>query len=328
MSISAKPSVTSRDPAKSKRIAIDHHLLEDRILKYQKAIKDGDNSEREIRYAQIVEIYKPQKYLKYWSRKYLFLFDSEEDFRADFIQIFCAAISAWVPANQRAKSRYGGRGLFQNYFWGSLSHSYINKLKANMAAKRNHSQKCPICDTWCNTLSTHLIESHSFILFDWLASTGYDIDNMSSCPFCKSFRTPVKARIETLSAEDKFKIINANLRKHLLNMHSHLLFDRFHELHPSSPTISNNKTASIYQNKPGEEEDEINLYDSVPSLGGELEALITQDLSPIQKKIIDNILNGKHNPKFSAKKFNCTQEEYDDAMQGLQNAMTIAGFQV
>jgi hypothetical protein len=312
---------------KSKRVSVDHKLLEDRIIQYQAALKAGDLGERERRFNQISEIYNPRKYLKYWSRKYLFLFDTEDDFESDFMQVFCASLSAWMPAEQRAESRYGGKGLFQNYFWGSLSHSYINKLKASMAAKRNQSQKCPICDSWCSTLSTHLIENHDYILFDWLAGAGYEIDTMTSCPFCKSFRTPITAREESMSEEEKFTITNDKLKKHLLHMHSHLLFERFHDLHPECQTIASNKTASIYQSKAGEEDEEVSVYDTMPATGG-IDGLLSQNLSDLQKQMIEQILNGKSALKYNAKVFQCTEDEYADALSGLQNAMMIAGFEV
>ena len=112
-------------------------MLEELILKYQKAARENSSNDQEALFRRICDLYQPLSYIQKWYPKYQHLCDSEDDFKQDFMRVFCATLIAWKPRNERKVSRYGGKGDFKNFFWGALSHSYINGVKSEAAGKRN-----------------------------------------------------------------------------------------------------------------------------------------------------------------------------------------------
>lgn len=284
-------------------------MLEDLIVRYQNSIKDGRPVEQEELFERICEMYQPLSYIPKWYPKYQHLCDSEDDFKQDFMRVFCATLVAWKPRHERKASRYGGKGDFKNFFWGALSHSYINGVKSEAAGKRNIPQMCPICNEWCQPLSTHVLEKHVHLMWDKLKSLGYDITTMTKCPLCKSYKPP-KTDVDP----------SEHLRRHLVSMHSSLIFEHFHELHPDYVTVSA-KPMSVYGD--GSDGEEVSAYDTTTATPG-IDALLTQNLTPLQRRLVENILNGATSLKYSPS-YDCTEDEFLDAVEGLQDALVVSG---
>jgi hypothetical protein len=296
----------------------DHAELESAILAYQKSLVDKDSSSQEKHFKNICEIYKPQEYIPKWYSHYKHLYDSPEDFEQDYMRVFCTTLSAWKPRHLRKPSRYGGKGHFQNFFWGALSHSYINGVKSEAAAKRNLQQQCPICGDWCNPLSTHLLNHHIDLLWNRLIEMGYVITELTNCPFCRSFKLPKQQSMSDEEYKDK---ITTALRKHMVSMHSSVLFETFHEKYPDHVTVSA-KSVSVYIHDSNNEE-EANAYDSFESKAG-IDSLMSLNLTPLQIVIIGKILNdGMLNINHS--QCDCTEDEFQEALSGLQDALVISG---
>ena len=51
------------------------------------------------------------------------------------------------------------------------------------------------------------------------------------------------------------------------------------------------------------------------------------DLNEIENKILSNILNGSTSLKFDAALYNCSIEEFNDAIDGLKDKMSLAGLE-
>jgi hypothetical protein len=315
-------TITGRRKSQGK-ITYDHAVLEEAILDYQGALQAGDRDRQTDAYERICRIYRPQDYISKWYPHYKHLFDSEEDFRQDYMRVFCTTLAAWKPRHLRKPSRYGGKGHFQNFFWGALSHAYINGVKSEAAAKRNLSQRCPLCGEWCNPLSTHLLSHHSELLWQHIEDIGYNLRELRGCPFCQSFKVPKKGEAET---EDAYTDrLEALLKKHTLSMHSSVLFEYFHDRYPDYVTVSA-RPVSIYGFDPGSG-DESNAYEGVASRPGMTE-LMALDLSEVQLRIIERILNGVGAEQVSYHAdFGCSEEEFEEELEGLKVALVIAGLE-
>lgn len=297
----------------------DHAELESEILAYQQSLVDKNTISQESHFQNICEIYKPREYIPKWYAHYKHLYDSLEDFEQDYMRVFCTTLAAWKPRHLRKPSRYGGKGHFQNFFWGALSHAYINGVKSEAAAKRNLQQQCPLCDEWCNPLSTHLLNNHVDLLWDRLKEMGYSVYELTGCPFCRSFKTPKRQNLS--EAEHKEKITSM-LKKHMISMHSSVLFETFHDKFPEHLTVSA-KPVSVYIHDSDNEED-ANAYDGFESKPS-IDNLLSLNLSPLQRLIIDRILNdGLTNLHYDAS-YECDEKEFQDALCGLQDALVIAG---
>lgn len=297
----------------------DHAELESEILAYQKSLINGDSLSQEQHFKNICRIYKPQEYIPKWYAHYKHLYDSLEDFEQDYMRVFCTTLAAWKPRHLRKPSRYGGKGHFQNFFWGALSHSYINGVKSEAAAKRNLQQQCPICGDWCNPLSTHLLNNHIDLLWERLGEMGYAMSELTGCPFCRSFKLPKKQNLTESEYREK---VTETLKKHMSSMHSSVLFETFHEKFPEHLTVSA-KAVSIYIHDSDNEEDS-NAYDNFESKQG-FDNLMALNLSPLQMVIIERILNDGLLHLHYDSNYECTEEEFNDALNGLQDALVIAG---
>lgn len=298
------------DEEKSKR----NSDLEKAILEYQSALQSNDGDLVNDAYEKICRLYDPLAYVNVWFRKYRYLFDTKEDFVQDFLRIFCTALSAWKPRHLRKQSRYNGTGDFKNFFWGALQHSYINQVKGEAAAKRSIAQRCPICEEWCNTLSTHVYERHQDLLFDKLVANGYKVDELSTCPFCKSFHVP-RGLTDPLQ-------VNQALRKHLVSKHSSLLFERFHELYPEHITVAARPISATVHDDSTDEEGQI--FDSVAS-SASIDDLYELGLDDIMNQIVDGVLDGNLEVVYDPDRYGCTEEEFDDALTQLRSKMLICG---
>jgi len=286
--------------------------LEEAVLKYQKVAEKGNSIEIESAYKYIVSLYNPLDFYHEWYDKYKYLFDSQEDFVADYLRVFATVLLGWKPRNQRKQSRYDGSGEFKNYFIGSLYHNYINLVKSDQAAKRNLTKQCPICFDWVNPISTHLITCHSNLLWECLNDMGIDLDSLTTCPLCTNFKI-------AKSNTDRNKVTQL-LKAHFISKHTSLLFNRFNDLYPEVSTISP-KITSVYQEDNSEEFDVYELTESKDSL---INKLLLLDLDHLQKTIIEQILNGDTNLVYKPDKYKCTKDEWESAMENLKE--TIGGY--
>ena len=286
--------------------------LELAIIRYQNALIEKDKQSMNDSYKKICEIYKPQLYLQTWFKKYGWLYDSMDDFTQEYLDVFCKVLKEWKPKEQRGKSRYNGQGHFKNYFWGSLSHRFSNAVKKDSAAKRNISSMCPLCSEYVNVLSTHLIENHHSILWDKLSELGVNANTIITCPCCKSF----KVKKNDLTA-------NEQVRHHLLKSHTNLIFEKFKDDYPDHVTISPRITSIFIESD--NDDDNICLYDVTPKSNNKLDYLLQQNLSDIQVKIVEKILNGSTNIKKYYLELQCSEDEFNDALDGLKDALMISG---
>jgi len=305
--------------------------LEYAILKYQKSLTTNNNQLIDRCYKDICKLYPPLMHMQEWWNQYHYLYDSQEDFTQDYIRIFCNVLSNWKPRNVRKKSRYVGSGEFKNYFIGALQHNYINLVKADNAGKRNPSQKCPICEKWVNPLSTHILNHHGHILWDHLEAIKIIISEITHCPFCKSHKMP--RTFECLDeCEDKVadgcdickKIITITaLKKHFLSKHSTMLFQKFNELYPNYQTISP-RALSVYMSE--EDDDENCYYDQVQD-NNRLDNLMKYSMSDLETKIINFALNGTKDIKYDSKLYNCSLDEFQEALENIKNKMALVGLE-
>lgn len=289
--------------------------LESAVMIYQKKITDGDKHGVEESYKKIVSIYNPMDFYHTWYEQYKYLFDSHEDFLADYIKVFATVLIGWTPRNKRKKSRYEGSGEFKNYFIGSLYHNYVNLIKADQAAKRNLTKQCPICDEWVNPISTHLINNHQELLWDYIENMQIDIDSLVSCPFCSNFKI-------TKNNTDKPKVTEL-IKKHFLSKHSSLLFNRFSELYPGVQTISP-KSISVHIETGM---DEVDAYEITRNNESMISRLYLMDLSETQKNIVEQIMNGDIDLVYKPEKYKCTKDEWEKEIEGLREVISICEYE-
>jgi hypothetical protein len=289
--------------------------LEEAVLKYQDVSKTGDRNEIELAYKKITTLYNPLDFYHSWYDQYYYLFDSQEDFVADYLRVFATVLLGWKPRNQRAKSRYEGSGEFKNYFIGSLYHNYINMVKSDQAAKRNITKQCPICSEWVNPISTHLIVDHSHILWQYLEEMDIDIESLSSCPLCTNFKV-------AKNNNDARKITEL-LKAHFISKHTSLLFNKFNEMYPEISTISPKITSTSVHD--GDEE--LDLYEVVEEKNNLLSKLHFLNLTDVQKNAIEQILNGDTTLVYKPEKYKCTKEQWEVEMESLRETISIYGYE-
>lgn len=289
--------------------------LEEAVLNYQLVAKSKKNEDINDAYIKIINLYNPLDFHGAWYDQYKYLYDSQDDFVADYLRVFVTVLLGWKPRSERRKSRYEGSGEFKNYFIGSLYHNFINMVKSDQAAKRNLTKQCPICDEWVNPISTHLISCHSSILWNYLEEMNIDIDSLGSCPFCTNFKI-------SKSATDKNKIIQL-LKAHFISKHTSLLFHKFNEMYPAISTISPRIVSSFIE----ENDDELDIYDITEEKNNIVTKLYMMNLNDTERSIVDQILNGEQTPIYKEDKHKCTKDEWDDAMESLKGAMQICGYE-
>lgn len=300
--------------------------LEIFILQYQNAIKENNSFDVNDVYDKICNIYTPSNYSNVWWRKYGYLFEEKDDFEQEYLRIFCRVLKEWRPRESRGKSRYGGKGYFQNFFYGSLSHHFTNMVKSLSSNKRNVATRCPICEQWCNTLSTHLREHHADLLWQHLASFGKNVNEITSCPFCKTYKPLKKIECEhgKTPCECCAKLANTeNIKKHLMSKHSNYLFEKFHDIFPHHSTISS-KPMSVHLHD--EENEESSLYDVIET-NDNFDNLLSLNLSEVQHKIISKVLGGSSSIKYDASLYKCSQQEFQKEFEELKTAMMLCGLE-
>jgi len=289
--------------------------LEEAVLNYQKVSKSSDKNEIEWAYKKITNLYNPLDFYHNWYDQYYYLFDSQEDFVADYLRVFATVLLGWKPRNQRSKSRYEGSGEFKNYFIGSLYHNYINMVKSDQAAKRNVTKQCPICEDWVNPISTHLITCHSNLLWQYLEEMDIDIESLSSCPLCANFKVA--------KTNNDPKKITELLKAHFISKHTSLLFNKFNEMYPEISTISPKITSTSIS----ENDEELDLYEVVEEKDSLLNKLHLLNLTDLQKSVIEQILNGeKTDLAYKPEKYKCTKEQWETEMESLKETISIYGY--
>jgi hypothetical protein len=290
----------------------EQEYLECQIMKYQKAIEDQQFTYADEIYDKICKIYKPGQFISTWQRQYLYLYDSPEDFTQDYMRVFIQTLRKWKPKESRGVSRYNGTGSFKNYFWGSLTHNYVNLIKSvEGAAKRNTTMRCPECNEWHNPLSTHIIKCHPNLLWDKLRKTGVNVNELTTCPFCKNNIYRGKSELP----------YNELIQKHILSKHLHMLFEAFNDKYPSVHSGSVKHTGIDIA---PENEDSFTVYDVTPAPSSLLDKIMSSNLTPIQQLIIENIIS-KKNPvvKYSKKEYNCSEGDFNNAMDELQDKIVL-----
>lgn len=323
--------------ANDKNNSIVQENLEFAILKYQDSLASRNKDLMEKCYRNICKLYPPLLHSQEWWNQYHYLFDSREDFEADYIRVFCRVLEKWKPKNKRSKSRYNGTGEFKNYFIGALQHNYINYVKHDNAAKRNPTQKCPICYKWVSPLSTHVMKCHSDLMWEHMSEQGHHVEKLDKCPFCKSHKMPrtyncaencpqnVSGGCEKCISDKKIDV----LKKHLISKHSSLLFQKFNKLYPNHPTVSP-RALSVYMTDQTDLEDNC-YYDQIEEIQT-LGDLYNIDISDLEKKIIEKVMktpvrDDQIKVEFDAKWYKCSQDEFLKALDSLRNKMTIVGLE-
>jgi len=289
---------------------IEEEYFETKILEYQESVNNNNISLSNELFRKICNIYKPEKYINTWQKQYQYLYDSPEDFKQEYMKIFITTLKKWKPRDLRNKSRYNGVGSFKNYFWGSLSHNFINVVKAvEGSAKRNISTRCPECNEWHNPISSHIIKNHTSVLWEKLNNDGIMINVICECPFCSNN-----------IYKGTTKITNNDLvKKHIISKHLPLLFEAFSEKHPDF-VHHNTKHFSVDL----EGEDSTNIYDITPSSETLISKLVNSNLSEIQKIMIDHIFS-KQNAAFiySAKLYKCEECVFNEELEDLKEKIHI-----
>ena len=305
--------------------------LEKSILRYQDSLLTGNKWKIDRSYKEVCKLYPPYLHMQEWWSQYHYLYDSQEDFASDYIKIFCNVLSNWKPRSTRKQSRYGGSGEFKNYFIGALQHNYINLVKADNAGKRNPTQKCPICEKWVNPLSTHILNHHHHILWDHLKNTGIILEELERCPFCKNHKMPrsYDCSEECTSKQDgacescMIEKRTAVIKKHILSKHSSMLFQKFNELYPNYQTISP-RAMSVYMSE--DDDDENCYYDHVEDKN-KIQNLMRFSMSEIEFKIINSALSGTKDIKYDPKVYNCTLNEFQEALENVKDKMALVGLE-
>jgi hypothetical protein len=254
-------------------------------------------------------------------KRYVYLYDTTDDFVQDYLRIFCTSLISWKPKHLRKKSKYNGTGDFKNYFWSSLQNNYINMVKAGNSGKRSIASKCPLCEQWCASLSTHLIQHHVEFLWSLIVNAGFNFDQSLKCPFCQVWKLPRK-----FVALDDMQAVLERLKRHIVSKHSNYLFDYFREEFPGYIPNSASKPMSIYLSDQ-DDEVESNLYEMTDS-NTKIEDLYNSGLTDIQQGIIYKIFNDRTRDLsvvYDAKLYNCTEEEFESELEDLKQKLFLCG---
>jgi predicted transcriptional regulator len=301
----------------------EQEKLEKAIIKYQESIKMGDSSFIEKTYSEVYKIYPAMNFAYIWFKKYYYLYDSKEDFDQDYLRIFCTSLVSWKPKGLRKKSLYNGSGQFKNYFWSSLQNNYINMVKAENSGKRNLSLKCPVCDEWCNSLSTHIIKKHDDLLWDVIKKNGFTFNGGNKCPFCKTYK--IIKRYQNVVDEE---VLISRLKKHILSMHSKFLFEEFKEQYPEYINLSS-KPISVYVSNEQNDDGEVSIYDLIQQ-DSKIKDLYNSGLSGIQQTILNNVLNGnikKVSISYDPKLYKCTLDDFQKELNNLKDKLFLCGIE-
>jgi hypothetical protein len=196
-------------------------------------------------------------------------------------------------------------------------------VKAENSGKRSIASRCPLCEEWCASLSTHLIQHHDEFLWNLMIKSGFEFDGLDKCPFCISWK--ISPKLVSATDED---IIKEKLKKHILSMHSNYLFEYFKEEYPGYITSQTSKPSSVYMSCDSEDNNELNMYDTVGRSGSRIEDLYSSGLTEIQEQIISKIFNerGKNlSVVYDSKLYNCKEEEFQLELDDLKQKLFLCG---
>lgn len=300
--------------------------LEKAILGYQKALEDNCSRDIEKYFSEICNIYPPLDFVKVWFKKYKHFYDTKEDFEQDYLYVFLKALRKWQPRDKRPESRYNGTGEFKNYFWSNLNNYYTNIVKFQAAGIRNIAVICPICNKYTQTLSTHLLNEHSHILWEHLNLMGYNINEITKCPLCKSHKVPQIVNPKFAHLDNALFITqNDAIKKHLLSKHSPLLFEKFNDMFPEHDTLNVKPVSNFVTDESGESE--VNVYDTVIH-NDPVSKLWSTNLSDVQRQILEMVLVNKNKKIiYSPDLYNCSSEQFENEIFDLKNKMFICGIE-
>ena len=323
----ATEAVKKTKKARPSKNAQIQERLEDYITRYQLAYQSQDYSVANDVYDDIVALYQPLSFTNVWYDKVSHLYDSKDDFDSEYLDVFLKCLREWKPRHERQESKFNGKGEFKNYFWSALRYFFINAVKGEAICRKNTMRQCPICGKWCSPISTHLLKVHHELLWDHLATCGIDYKTLgvTGCPYCKTFKRP--RRIEC-SPEENYEqkladFQNKAVQKHMLSVHSNILFERFHMLYPECVTLSS-KPVSV--NVSDDVEGEMSIYEMMPH-DGKFNNLLSLSFSTVQEKLLRKIFQGALDVKYDHKLYKCSQEEFENELNDLRSKMVISGFE-
>lgn len=110
----------------------------------------------------------------------------------------------------------------------------------------------------------------------------------------------------------------------MLSKHSSLLFNRFNEIYPHYQTVSP-RALSVYTSE-DEDGEEGCYYDKI-SDNNNMNKLLLMDLSHVEHLIMNNALNGISKVKFDTNLYDCTIDEFNQALDSLKNKMSLVGLE-
>jgi hypothetical protein len=119
------------------------------------------------------------------------------------------------------------------------------------------------------------------------------------------------------------------IKKHLVSHHSTMLFNRFNELHPHHQTVSP-RALSVYM--PETNDDDENCYYDQIKDNSRIGDILQIEMSDLENQIIEKALSspikGKYiNLEFDAKLYNCSMEEFSNALENIKNKMSMIGME-
>jgi len=102
-----------------------------------------------------------------------------------------------------------------------------------------------------------------------------------------------------------------------------MLFQKFNELYPNYQTISP-RAMSVYMSE--DDDDENCYYDHVEDKN-KIQNLMRFSMSEIEFKIINSALSGTKDIKYDPKVYNCTLNEFQEALENVKDKMALVGLE-
>ena len=103
-----------------------------------------------------------------------------------------------------------------------------------------------------------------------------------------------------------------------------MLFQKFNELYPNYQTVSP-RALSIYISEENDGEENC-YYDHIEDRN-KIDHFMKFDMSELESLIINNALNGASSVKFDAKIYNCSLDEFNNALENIKTKMALVGLE-
>jgi hypothetical protein len=103
-----------------------------------------------------------------------------------------------------------------------------------------------------------------------------------------------------------------------------MLFQKFNELFPDYQTVSP-RALSVYLPEENDGED-VCYYDNLKD-DNKIHSLMNFEMTTVETKILNHILNGNLKLKFDPKIYDCTSSEFYNAVENIKNKMSIVGIE-